>query len=85
MTDVSKDCSASTLRFKMLGTMYTRAQCHSQKTVICRLSQAFVFSFMGLLYIDILLSATGLTPSGSSTIHIYTQTIHRTTQLIWED
>ena len=26
-----------------------------------------------------------LTPGGSSTIHIYTQTIHRTTQLIWEE
>jgi uncharacterized integral membrane protein len=31
-----------------------------------------------LLY---LLNATGLTPGGSSTVHIYTQTIHRTTQL----
>jgi len=30
MTDVSKDCSASTLSFKMLITMYTLAQCHSQ-------------------------------------------------------
>jgi hypothetical protein len=28
-----------------------------------------------------LLTATGLTPSGSSIVHIYTQTIHRTTQL----
>jgi len=28
-----------------------------------------------------LLTAIGLTPSGSSTIHIYTQTVHRTTQL----
>jgi len=28
----------------------------------------------------IYLTATGLTPSGSSTVHIYTQTIHRTTQ-----
>ena len=27
-----------------------------------------------------LLTAIGLTPSGSSTVHIYTQTIHRTTQ-----
>jgi len=26
-------------------------------------------------------TAVGLTPSGSSTVHIYTQTIHRTTQL----
>jgi uncharacterized integral membrane protein len=29
-----------------------------------------------------LLIAIGLTPGGSSTVHIYTQTIHRTTQLI---
>jgi len=28
-----------------------------------------------------LLTAIGLTPSGSSTVHIYTQKIHRTTQL----
>jgi hypothetical protein len=27
-----------------------------------------------------LLTATGLTHGGSSTVHIYTQTIHRTTQ-----
>jgi len=32
-----------------------------------------------------LLTAIGLTPSGSSTVHIYTQKIHRTTQLIWEE
>jgi len=28
-----------------------------------------------------LLTAIGLTPGGSSTVHIYTKTIHRTTQL----
>jgi len=34
------------------------------------------------LIIDIdLLTAVGMTPCGISTIHIYTQTIHRTTQL----
>jgi len=27
-----------------------------------------------------LLTAVGLTPGGSNTVHIYTQTIHRTTQ-----
>ena len=27
-----------------------------------------------------MLTAIGLTPGGSSTVHIYTQTIHRTTQ-----
>src|SRR5215510_9510271 len=29
-----------------------------------------------------LLSTIGLTPVGSSTVHIYTQTVHRTTQYI---
>jgi len=28
----------------------------------------------------ILLTAIGLSPGGSSTVHIYTQTVHRTTQ-----
>ena len=32
-----------------------------------------------------MLNAIGLTTGGSSTVHIYTQTIHRTTQLIWEE
>jgi len=33
-----------------------------------------------------LLTAIGLTPSGSSTVYIYAQTIHRTTQLTnWEE
>jgi len=31
-----------------------------------------------------LLTAIGLPPGGSSTVHIYTQTIHRTTQKYWE-
>ena len=31
-----------------------------------------------------LLTATGLSPGGSSTVHIYTQTIHRTTQITTE-
>jgi len=32
-----------------------------------------------------LLTAIGLTPGGSSTVHIYIQTVHRKTQLIWEE
>jgi hypothetical protein len=32
-------------------------------------------------YMIYLLTATGLTPGGSSTVHIYTQTIQRTTQI----
>jgi len=32
-----------------------------------------------------LITATGLTSGGSSTVHIYTQTMHSTTQLIWEE
>ena len=33
-----------------------------------------------MIYDICLLIAVGLTPGGSSTLHIYTQTIHRTTQ-----
>ena len=33
------------------------------------------------MYTLYLLTPIGLTPGGSSTVHIYTQTIHRTTQL----
>jgi hypothetical protein len=29
----------------------------------------------------IYLTAIGLTPGGSSTVHVYTQTVHRTTQI----
>jgi len=32
-------------------------------------------------YMTYLLTAIGLSPSGSITVHIYTQTIHRTTQI----
>jgi len=30
-----------------------------------------------------LLNAIGLTPGGSSTVHIYTKTVYRTTQQLW--
>jgi hypothetical protein len=33
-----------------------------------------------MIYDMIYLTAVGLTPGGSSTVHIYTETIHRTTQ-----
>jgi uncharacterized integral membrane protein len=35
----------------------------------------------GRLILIYLLTATGLTPGGCGTVHIYIQTIHRTTQL----
>ena len=34
-----------------------------------------------LVFFIYLLTAIGLPPGGSSTVHIYTQTVHRTTQL----
>jgi uncharacterized integral membrane protein len=37
-------------------------------------------NFVGVLLIYLLI-AIGLTTGGSSTVHIYTETIHRTTQL----
>jgi uncharacterized integral membrane protein len=38
-------------------------------------------SLILILILIYLLTAIGLTRGGSSTVHIYTQTIHRTTQL----
>jgi len=38
-----------------------------------------------VLILIYLLTANGLTLVGSSTVHIYVQTMHRTTQLIWEE
>ena len=40
-----------------------------------------ILYYIILYYIIYLLTAIGLTPGGSSTVHIYAQTIHRTTQL----
>jgi hypothetical protein len=37
--------------------------------------------FILILLLVYLLTAIGLSPGGSSTVHLYTQTIHRTTQL----
>jgi hypothetical protein len=34
-----------------------------------------------MIYMIYLLTAIGLSPGGSSTVHIHTQTIHRTTQI----
>jgi len=36
---------------------------------------------MMMMMMIYLLTAVGLTPGGSSTVHIYTKTVHRTTQL----
>jgi hypothetical protein len=33
------------------------------------------------MWYDIFVNCNSLTPGGSSTVHIYTQTVHRTTQL----
>jgi uncharacterized integral membrane protein len=42
---------------------------------------AVVRSMKFILILLYLLTVIGLTPGGSSTVHIYTQTIRRTTQL----
>ena len=46
------------------------------------------FGFESKVCVDTLiylLTAIGLTPGGSSTVNVYTQTIHRKTQLILEE
>jgi len=44
---------------------------------IRRQSHYFIYRQRIFIY---LLTAIGLSPGGSSTVHIYTQTVHRTTQ-----
>jgi len=51
--------------------------------VLCRkhISIKEIFRFIAGIFIEMIhLLTIGLEPSGSSTVHIYTQTIHRTTQ-----
>ena len=45
--------------------------------VFCRRDKTHSYDMMMMIY---LLTAIGLSPSGRSTVHIYTQTIHRTIQ-----
>jgi hypothetical protein len=40
----------------------------------------YIYIYMRIIY-DMFVNCIGLTPGGSSTVHIYTQKIHRTTQL----
>ena len=65
-------------------------QCPTNTTCIqCRrprISTSFSFQLSHYQFLQdfdmiYLLTAIGLTPGGSSAVHIYTQTIHRTTQL----
>ena len=57
---------------------------------LLKLSEKEILGEFGLnleVYVDMLiylLTAIELTPADSSTVHIYSQTIHRTTQLIWK-
>jgi len=45
-----------------------------------RSENCFPIIWYAILWYDTLLTANGLTPGGSNTVHIYTQTTHRTTQ-----
>jgi len=49
-------------------------------TICCRITGTYNKVFILILILIYLLTAIGLSPSGSSTVHIYTQTVHRTTQ-----
>jgi len=58
--------------------IFDKSFCSKHKTVLPYSLGLFENNYINL---DIyLLTAIGLTPGGSNTVHIYTQTIHRTTQ-----
>ena len=51
----------------------------SQKLQVFETAETHVaFDIYDMIYLS---TAIGMTPGGSSTVHIYTQTIHRTTQI----
>ena len=51
----------------------------------CRRGLNSVAPLQGVLILIYLLTAIGLTPGGSSTVHICTKTIHRKTHLITDN
>jgi hypothetical protein len=56
--------------------------CAFVQIILSYICKVFASSLQKLIWYDMicLLTAVGLTPSGSSTVHIYTQTVHRTIQ-----
>jgi len=57
---------------------------HLDKSNSCQQQDFLVHIFVLSIYIY--LTAIGLTPGGSSTVHIYTKTVHRAKQLSnWEE
>jgi hypothetical protein len=71
----------SPFRFQVLPIASFCVMCFKLQVIRCN-SVIGIFANM-LIY---LLTAIGLTPGGSSTVHIYTKTIQRTTQLTnWEE
>jgi len=64
------------LEYKAFRIRSTAAHC---KTCIAPGASSLLIWFIicDMIYLS---TAVGLTPGGSSTVHIYTQTIHRTTQ-----
>ena len=58
--------------------MFQASLCPSSGEQECA-NEIKVLTIYDMIYLS---TAIGLPPGGSSTVHIYTQTIHRTTQLM---
>jgi len=74
--------------FKASEASYPLTQCHSQKNCNFKLTwiNSLFYYFLRLLEYDVIyLTAAGLTLGDSSTVYIYTQTIHRTQLIKWEE
>jgi len=64
-----------------LETMMWWPQISHMISFINHVNSYFIDDMIIIWYMIYLLTAIGLSPGGSSTVHIYTQTIHRTTQI----
>jgi len=63
--------------------MYTLREPHESRSISFKISCIIVrvpTAVLMMILMIYLLTVIRLTPGGSSTVHIYTQTVHRTTQ-----
>ena len=94
-TIVSSSSGWGSLQRNLLGLLVPedeRTTCRRNASVTCpstplhnaeemNFHRFFTWNLYSILILIYSLTAIGLSPGGSSTLHVYTQTIHRTTQI----
>jgi len=80
MTIGKPEATAAVDRLLMMGIRMPETCWAVSKRQTINLQLIAAFSYLNLNDMIYLLTAFGLTPGSSSTVHFYTQTVYRTTQ-----